>query len=147
MLVDLGPFKEAVPSLALFQQQVEVREEELLLGQLLPEEMGVRAAVDPQTVMRVEMEFLDRGLMGALGLVVITVGAEVLEVLEEMLLGQLVEPAEQEQILPSQAQRLQELLVGMGMPEEQMEQQILVMEGMVQGGLLPEAPEAPEWSS
>lgn len=147
MLVDLGPFKEAVPSLALFQQQVEVREEELLLGQLLPEEMGGLVAVVLLITFLEEMEFLDRGLMGALGLVVITVGAEVLEVLEEMLLGQLWEPGEPGHLPLLQAQRLQELLVGVGMPEEQMEQQILVMEGMVQGGLLPEAPEAPEWSS
>ena len=55
--MDLGPFKEAVPSLALFQQQVEVREEELLLGQLLPEEMGGLVAVVLLIAFLEEMEF------------------------------------------------------------------------------------------
>ena len=50
-----------------------------------------------------------------------------------MLLGQLEEPAGQEQILPSQAQRLQGLLVGEVMREEQMEHRILGMEEMVPG--------------
>jgi hypothetical protein len=138
--VDLAEVREAVQSLVLFQQQVEAGEETALLEEPLPEETGGLVVVVLLIVFQEEMAPLGRDLTGARDLVVIMAVAEVPKVREETLQG-LAGMEVLENLLLSQAQELQGLLVAVEMLAERMEP---LTEGMGEMALVDQVAVAPE---